>query len=125
MYILERRNYETTYILTPDMQTEEHAALVEKFNKLMADHGCETVNQEIWGFQKLAYKIGNKGTGYYVFTEFVGPCDFIERLEREYEYDERVLRHLTVKLDKHAAAWNVKRRNRKAGKADDNASDNE
>lgn len=112
MYETPLRMYETTIIITPDLDNSEFGNIVAKFSKLIADHGGEILNQEIWGFRKLAYPINKKNSGYYVFTEFKGSVEFISRLEREYEYDDRIIRYLTVKLDKHAIAYNLKRRDR-------------
>lgn len=111
-------NYESTYILTPELTVDEYTKIVEKFNRLLTEHGGEIINQEIWGHKKLAYPIKKKNTGYYCFTEFSAPNDFVTRLEREYQYDERILRYLTVRLDKDALAYNNKRRdkNREGGR---------
>ena len=38
-------------------------------------------------------------------------------LELEFRRDERIMRYLTVKLDKHAEAWAEKRRERLTAKA--------
>ena len=42
--------------------------------------------------------------------EFKAPGEVIEVLELEFKRDERVMRYLTVKLDKDAIAWAEKRR---------------
>lgn len=110
-----KKHYESTFIVTPELETGVYAQIVEKFNNLMASSGAEIISQEIWGFRKLAYEIKKKQTGYYVYTEFDAPGDFIEKLEREYQYDERLMRYLTVSLDKDAFAYNAKRRARKNG----------
>jgi small subunit ribosomal protein S6 len=60
--------------------------------------------------RKLAYPIERKTNGYYAYVEFQGNGEFIEKLERNYRYDDQVIRYLTVKLEKHALAFNVKRR---------------
>ena len=38
--------------------------------------------------------------------------EVIKDLEVEFRRDERIMRYLTVKLDKHAANWAEKRRNK-------------
>jgi len=107
-----KRPYDTTYIVLPDLSADDYAAILQKFNKLLADNGAEIVNQEVWGLRKLAYPIKKKQHGYYVYTEILAPGTFIEKLEREYIYDERIIRSLTVALDKHAVAFNLRRRNK-------------
>ncbi|MDW8157421.1 MAG: 30S ribosomal protein S6 [Bacteroidia bacterium] len=104
------RNYETTYIITPELSQEECNAVIDKFKNLLLDSGGEIINQEIWGFRKLAYPINKKQSGFYVYTEFRAEPNFIARLEREYEYDDRIIRYLTVALDKYAVAYNQKRK---------------
>ena len=45
------------------------------------------------------------------------PGEVITPYEQEFRRDERVMRFLTVKLDKHAIAWAEKRRTRLKSKA--------
>jgi len=112
MQLKVKVNYESTFILSPDLTVDEYTRIVEKFNRLLTENGAEIINQEIWGHKKLAYPIKKKNTGYYSFTEFLAPTELVARLEREYQYDERILRYLTVKLDKDAVAYNNKRRDK-------------
>lgn len=110
----QRHNYESTYILSPDLSVDDYTKLIEKFNRILTENGAEIINQEIWGHKKLAYPIKKKNTGYYCFTEFSGPMDLVHKIEREYQYDERILRYLTVSLDKDALAYNNKRRDKQS-----------
>jgi small subunit ribosomal protein S6 len=110
MTIKDIRNYETIFVLRPDLEPNVLDEIVTKFTNVIKNNGGEIVNQEVWGMRSMAYPIGKHHTGYYVFTEFKCPGELIANLEREYGYDhERVIRHLTVHLDRHAAAWNEKR----------------
>jgi len=115
MTLNDPRHYETTIIITPDLGPDEFAVVIEKFNDVLKKEGAEITNQEVWGFRKLAYPINKKNTGYYVYTEFTAPPMIVEPLEREYSYDERIIRYLTVKLDKHAVAYNDRRRAKQRG----------
>ncbi|HCN85062.1 MAG TPA: 30S ribosomal protein S6, partial [Sphingobacteriaceae bacterium] len=63
-----------------------------------------------WGLRKLAYPIQKKTTGYYHLTEFKAPGEIINKLELEYKRDERIMRFLTVSLDKHAQLYNERKR---------------
>jgi small subunit ribosomal protein S6 len=42
--------------------------------------------------------------------EFTAPGEAIGLFEQEFSRDERVMRFLTVKLDKHAISWAQRRR---------------
>jgi small subunit ribosomal protein S6 len=105
-----KSDYETTFILTPELSEDAQKQAADKFVKLIRDNGGEIINIEHWGMRKLAYPIKKNNNGYYTYVEFRTDGDFISRLDQEYRYDTNVLRFLTVKLDKHALAYNNKRR---------------
>ncbi|HYG38886.1 MAG TPA: 30S ribosomal protein S6 [Cytophagales bacterium] len=107
---MELKNYETVFILTPVLSEPQMKDAVEKFKKLLEDSKAEVVNVESWGLKKLAYPIQNKSTGFYTLVEFKAPGTAINTLEIEFKRDERILRFMTVALDKHAVEYNEKRR---------------
>ena len=117
-------NYETVFILTPVLSDDQMKEAVEKFKTLLTDEGAEIVNEEDWGLRKLAYPIDKKSTGFYSFLEFKSEPHVIEKLEVNFRRDERVIRFLTVKQDKFALEYAVKRRN-KSGKKHDPVATNE
>ena len=104
------QQYETVIILTPLLSVETAKEAVAKYTKLLTDGGAEIIQEDNWGLRKLAYPIQKKTTGYYHLTEFKAPGELINKLEVEYRRDERVLRFLTIALDKHATAYNDKKR---------------
>jgi small subunit ribosomal protein S6 len=83
---------------------------IEKFRTYMTENGAEIIHEDNWGLKKLAYPIEKKSTGFYHLTEYKAPGDLINKLELQYKRDERVMRFLTVSLDKHALAYNEKKR---------------
>lgn len=102
--------YETTIVLTPLLSEEVAKEVIAKFTKVLTDNGAEIVLEDNWGLKKLAYPIEKKTTGYYHLTEYKVSGEVIGKLEIELKRDERVMRFLTVKLDKHAVAYNEKKR---------------
>jgi len=104
------QQYETVIILTPLLSVETAKEAVAKYTKLLTDGGAEIIQEDNWGLRKLAYPIQKKTTGYYHLTEFKAPGELINKLEVEYRRDERILRFLTIALDKHATAYNDKKR---------------
>src|SRR5690554_2423005 len=109
-------NYETVFILTPVLSDAQMKETVEKFKNLLTDQGAEIVNEEDWGLRKLAYNIDKKTTGFYTFLEFKADPSVIDTLEVNFRRDERAVRFLTVKQDKFAYEYALKRRNNKSGK---------
>ena len=108
--------YETVFILTPVLSDEQMKETVAKFKKVLEDKGAEILNEETWGLKKMAYAIEKKSTGFYNLLEFKAEPTVINTLETAFRRDERVIRFITVKLDKYAAAYAEKRRNKFAKK---------
>ena len=105
--------YETVFILTPVLSDDQMKEAVEKFKGYLEQNGAEILNLENWGLKKLAYNIEKKSTGFYTLIEFKAEPTVISNFEVQMRRDERVLRFLTVKLDKYAAQYAEKRRNLK------------
>ena len=112
------KNYETVFIMTPVLSEAQMEDAVDKFRKVLTDNGAELVSDENWGLKKLAYPISHKSTGFYHLFEFKAAPELVETLETEYRRDERIMRFLTVALDKHAVAYNEKRRSGAFNKKD-------
>ena len=103
--------YETLIVVTPLLSEEQMKEVVAKFKKVLTDNGAEIVAEDNWGLKKLAYPIQKKTTGFYHLTEFKASGELINKLEVEYKRDERIMRFLTIALDKHAVAYNDRKRN--------------
>jgi len=113
--------YETVFILTPVLSDEQMKEAVKKYEDHLTGAGAEIVHEENWGMRKLAYPIQKKSTGFYQLIEYKAEGTVIADVETELKRDERILRFLTVKLDKHAIAYNEKKRNKKAEAAAEEA----
>ena len=109
--------YETGFILTPVLSDVQMKEAVEKFKGILAAEGAEIINEENWGMKKLAYPIEKKSTGFYQLLEFKAEPTVVEKLELNFRRDERVIRYITVKLDKYAAEYAAKRKSVKQAKA--------
>ncbi len=105
-------HYETVFIMTPVLSDEQMKEAVKKYQDLLKNHGAELIHEENWGLKKLAYPIQKKASGFYYLMEFKAEGEVVDALETAYRRDERMLRFLTVKLDKFAVAYSEKRRNK-------------
>ena len=110
--------YETVFIMTPVLSDQQMKETVEKFKDVMTSNGAEIINEESWGLKKLAYPIQKKSTGFYQLVEFKGEPTIVDTLEVAFRRDERILRFITVKMEKYAALYAEKRRNKKSNKED-------
>lgn len=106
------KNYETVFILNPVLSDQQAKDTVEKFSKYLTDNGATIEFSHSLGLRKLAYPIQKKNTGYYQLIEFSAEPTLIAKLEIEYKRDERIMRFLTTVLDKHAVAYNQKKRSK-------------
>ena len=110
------KQYETVFIATPVLSDAQMKEAVAKYTQLIRDNGGEVVYEEDWGLKQLAYPIQHKTSGFYYLIEFKSDPEFVSKLETQYHRDERIIRFLTVALDKDAIAYAQHRRENKLAK---------
>ena len=110
------KQYETVFIATPVLSDAQMKEAVAKYTDFITSNGGEIVYEEDWGLKQLAYPIQHKTSGFYYLIEFKADPEFVANLEIQYKRDERILRFLTVALDKDAIAYAEHRREMKAAK---------
>jgi len=103
-------SYETVFILTPVLSEDQAKEAVQKFEGEIKSLGGHIMHSEHWGLRKLAYPIQKKSTGFYFLLEFQASGETISALELSMKRDERVMRFLTVRMDKDHLAYAEKRR---------------
>ena len=111
------KQYETVFIMTPVLSEDQMKEAVEKFRNFLKEKKAEIVFEDNWGLKKLTYPIQKKSTGFYHLIEFKAEGNVIADLETAFKRDEKIIRFMTVALDKHAIAYNEKKRKEKALKA--------
>ena len=102
--------YETVFICTPVLSEPQVKEAVKKFRDYITSHGCELLHEENWGMKKLAYPIQKKSTGFYQLFEYKAEPAFVAKLETEFRRDEKIIRFMTIKLDKYAVEYSNKRK---------------
>lgn len=108
---MKLRNYETVFVLTPVLTSEQIESIIAKFRNFILEKGAQIIHEEAIGLKKLAYPIQHKNTGVYHLIEFKATPDLIHALEIAYKRDENIIRFLTFVLDKHGTEYNEKKRN--------------
>lgn len=94
------RMYETIFIADPDLQDEVRKTLFEKFKSILVQEGGILANFDDWGNKKLAYEIAKKARGHYVCMTYGGTGAIITELERNFRLDDKVLKYMTILLEK-------------------------
>ncbi|TDL99449.1 MAG: 30S ribosomal protein S6 [Flavobacteriaceae bacterium] len=102
--------YETVFILTPVLSEQQVEEAVNKFLEEIKSCGGTISHTENWGLKKLAYSIDLKKNGFYHLVEFDAPGETVHKLELAFKRDERILRYMTLKMDKHAQDWAQERK---------------
>lgn len=109
------RNYEVTFIVDPTLSNDEIKSTAKVYTDMIGK-GAKIVHNNEIGLRQLAYPIKNRNTGIYTCTEFeVADGKIIDELELAMLRDERVLRFLTVRLDKYGVKYNDDKRAGKIG----------
>jgi small subunit ribosomal protein S6 len=109
--------YELTYVISGVVQQNQVDDIVRKVNHLIESNDGDVLEVDEWGNQRLAYEIDRKRSGYYVNMYFQAPGTLIERLERELEVNDDVLRYLTLRMDAKMQRHYEKRKKRRAQEA--------
>lgn len=102
--------YESVFIMNPVLSDEQVRETVDKFKGLLEAGTGKVLHEEKWGLRKLAYAIQHKRSGFYHLMEFQAPGEAISAMEVEMKRDERIMRFLTVKMDKHHVEFAKTRR---------------
>ncbi len=110
-------NYEAVFIMTPVLSEQQMKEAVDKFKTVLTNGGAEIVHEENWGLKKLAYPVQHKTTGFYQLLQFKADPTLILKFETELKRDERVIRWLTISLDKYALEYAEKRIAKRNGQA--------
>ena len=112
------RQYEVTFIVDPVLPNEEIAGIAKTYQDQLGQEGCKIVHMDALGLRQLAYPIHKRSSGIYYCIEFTSPGhDVIEKLELSLRRDERIMRFLTVKLDKYGVKYNADKRAGLIGKS--------
>lgn len=96
------RHYETVFIADPDLPADIQTSLFDKARTLISDNDGELIEFDEWGNKRLAYEIRRKQRGHYIRLDYCGSGVTVSSLENAFRIDERVLKFMTVVLDKDA-----------------------
>ena len=109
--------YEITFIVDPVLSGDEIKATAKTYVDLLEGEGCKTVHFDDMGIRSLAYPIKKRTNGAYFCVEFQAVNgEMIEKIELSMRRDERIMRFLTVRLDKYGVKYNEDKRNGLIGK---------
>jgi small subunit ribosomal protein S6 len=102
------RRYETIIITDPDLSAEQRDPVLQRVADVVNQGDGYLALTDEWGARKLAYEIKKKDRGYYIRFDFCGTGAVVSEMERFFRIDDRVLKYMTVLLDKAADIEKIK-----------------
>ncbi|WP_396268169.1 30S ribosomal protein S6 [Ideonella sp.] len=100
------RHYEIVLLIHPD-QSEQVPAMLERYKTLVINGGGKVHRVEDWGRRQLAYLIQKLAKAHYLCLNIECSKEVLAELETGFRFNDAVLRHLTVKLEKAEAGPSV------------------
>ena len=97
------RHYEIVLLIHPD-QSEQVPAMLERYKALLAAAGGKVHRVEDWGRRQLAYMIQKLGKAHYLCLNIECSNETLTEIETGFRFNDAVLRHLTVAMDKAETA---------------------
>ncbi len=97
------RHYEIVFIVHPD-QSDQVPAMIERYKALVTAKTGAIHRLEDWGRRQLAYPIQKVHKAHYVLMNIECDGETLAELENAFKFNDAVLRHLTVKMDKAETA---------------------
>jgi small subunit ribosomal protein S6 len=93
-----KREYETIFILRPDIANDAIAAVNTKMRGVVETGGGRLLKVENWGRRKLAYEVKKQLKGVYLFWRYLGDPGLVEEVERNLRLTDAVIRYYSVKV---------------------------
>jgi small subunit ribosomal protein S6 len=93
-----KREYETIYILRPDIANEAVGAVNTKVRGVIEAGGGTLLKVENWGKRRLAYEVQKQMKGMYLFFSYLGTAGLVEEVERNLRLTDSVIRTYSVKI---------------------------
>jgi small subunit ribosomal protein S6 len=91
--------YETIFVTDPNLSDGEIDELVQLIDQITVAAGGKVLKVERWGKRRLAYPIDHREEGIYVLMTLECPPQHVKEVDRRYRMNDRILRHLTVRVE--------------------------
>ena len=98
------REYDTIFILKPDVTNEVIGATNSKIRGVLEAGGGTLLKVENWGRRKLAYEVKKQLKGIYIFFRYLGNPGLVEEVERNLRLTDSVIRLYSVKIAENVDA---------------------
>jgi small subunit ribosomal protein S6 len=90
------REYETIYLLPPDLTDEAADKLAEKLRELVAKNDGRVIKFTTWGRRKTAFEVRRQSRALYVHMAYLGLGKAVSEVERNLRNLEEVEKFITT-----------------------------
>lgn len=90
------RHYEIVFLVHPD-QSEQVPAMIDRFKDMVTSGDGRIHRVEDWGRRRLAYMINDVHKAHYVMINIECGLDVLRDIERNFRFNDSVLRHLVIR----------------------------
>jgi small subunit ribosomal protein S6 len=110
------KQYELTFVIDPVLSSDELKAIAQHYIDFITKEGGEIVHVDEMGLRPIAYTINKRSSGVFYCVEFrIDKPGFNTKIELNLRRDERIMRYLTIALDKFGIKFNEDKRAGKIG----------
>lgn len=93
------RHYEVVFLVHPD-QSEQVAAMIERYSNLISQHKGKIHRLEDWGRRQLAYPINKIMKAHYVLMNIECDQATIDELSENFRYNDAVIRNMILRVNR-------------------------
>lgn len=92
------REYETVFLVKPDLTDENVDKVKEKFRVIVGREGGKFLRFTIWGKKKTQYLVAKQPRAIYLHAHYLGKPSLVAELERNLRNLDEVSRYMSKRL---------------------------
>lgn len=92
------REYETVFLVKPDLTDENVDKVKEKFRGIVGREGGKFLRFTIWGKKKTQYLVAKQPRAIYLHAHYLGKPSLVAELERNLRNLDEVSRYMSKRL---------------------------
>ena len=111
-----KRIYDTIVIYDTALDEAAIDQKIQKIEGIIKSNEGEIIKTDKWGKKKLAYEIKKKPEGYYIYVNHTGESAVIDQLRGLFQFDESILKYISVLVDQVKKSRYAKKKDKKKDK---------
>lgn len=103
----KRKPYEAMIIVPAKLEEERVNALLERFQKVLTDHGATIQSAKQWDKRRMTYEINKVQEGIYLLIRFESGAEAPDELNRVLHLTEEVVRARVFRQEPQEVSENI------------------